>query len=198
MVFHPGYLDQYILTHSSFTLIRACLLYTSRCVYETGEIPYGEITTYGKIAKVVAPKMHIEKISGHAVGNAVGHNPISIIIPCHRVVGTNGCLLYTSDVYKRQVVHHGKLQMQDLQNGQDVHMKEAGVVFYQKIMEMLIDVYKIQVSGCPLNNLIPEWNDLIFHKNYKAALKRLLKTNNFPEFTSRVCPACLLYTSRCV
>lgn len=35
----------------------------------------------------------------------------------------------------------------------------------------------------------PEWNDLIFHKNYKAALKRLLKTNNFPEFTSRVCPA---------
>ena len=45
------------------------------------------------------------------------------------------------------------------------------------------------VSGCPLNNLIPEWNDLIFHKNYKAALKRLLKTNNFPEFTSRVCPA---------
>lgn len=45
------------------------------------------------------------------------------------------------------------------------------------------------VSGCPLNNLIPEWNDLIFRDNYEQALIRLLKTNNFPEFTSRVCPA---------
>ena len=45
------------------------------------------------------------------------------------------------------------------------------------------------VSGCPLNNLIPEWNDLVYHGNYNAALKRLLKTNNFPEFTARVCPA---------
>ena len=45
------------------------------------------------------------------------------------------------------------------------------------------------VSGCPLNNLIPEWNDLIFRGNYEQALQRLLKTNNFPEFTSRVCPA---------
>ena len=47
---------------------------------------------YGKIAKVVAQKMHKEKMSGQAVGNAVGHNPISIIIPCHRVVGTSGSL----------------------------------------------------------------------------------------------------------
>lgn len=45
------------------------------------------------------------------------------------------------------------------------------------------------VSGCPLNNLIPEWNDHVFHGNYEEALKRLLKTNSFPEFTSRVCPA---------
>lgn len=45
------------------------------------------------------------------------------------------------------------------------------------------------VSGCPLNNLVPEWNDLISRNNYKQALTRLLKTNNFPEFTSRVCPA---------
>lgn len=44
-------------------------------------------------------------------------------------------------------------------------------------------------SGCPLNNLIPEWNDLIYNNNWKSALKRLKKTNNFPEFTSRVCPA---------
>lgn len=45
------------------------------------------------------------------------------------------------------------------------------------------------VSGCPLNNLIPEWNDLIYKGKWKEAVKRLLKTNNFPEFTGRVCPA---------
>ncbi len=44
-------------------------------------------------------------------------------------------------------------------------------------------------SGCPLNNLIPEWNDLIYKGLWKDALERLLKTNNFPEFTARVCPA---------
>jgi glutamate synthase (NADPH/NADH) small chain len=44
-------------------------------------------------------------------------------------------------------------------------------------------------SGCPINNLIPEWNDLIFRGRWKEALERLHKTNNFPEFTGRVCPA---------
>jgi glutamate synthase (NADPH) small chain len=44
-------------------------------------------------------------------------------------------------------------------------------------------------SGCPVNNLIPEWNDLIFRGRWKEALARLHKTNNFPEFTGRVCPA---------
>lgn len=43
--------------------------------------------------------------------------------------------------------------------------------------------------GCPINNLIPEWNDLIYRGLWEEALKRLLKTNNFPEFTGRVCPA---------
>src|SRR5499433_1271917 len=44
-------------------------------------------------------------------------------------------------------------------------------------------------SGCPINNLIPEWNDLVYRGLWKEALERLLKTNNFPEFTGRVCPA---------
>ncbi len=44
-------------------------------------------------------------------------------------------------------------------------------------------------SGCPLNNLIPEWNDLVYRGNWLEALERLHKTNNFPEFTGRVCPA---------
>ncbi|NLV57807.1 MAG: glutamate synthase subunit beta [Clostridiales bacterium] len=45
------------------------------------------------------------------------------------------------------------------------------------------------VSGCPLHNLIPEWNDLVYTGNFEHATQRLLKTNNFPEFTGRVCPA---------
>jgi len=45
------------------------------------------------------------------------------------------------------------------------------------------------VSGCPLNNLIPEWNDMIYRGSMPYALSRLLKTNSFPEFTGRVCPA---------
>jgi len=44
-------------------------------------------------------------------------------------------------------------------------------------------------SGCPINNLIPEWNDLIYRGHWREALDRLHKTNNFPEFTGRVCPA---------
>jgi len=44
-------------------------------------------------------------------------------------------------------------------------------------------------SGCPINNLIPEWNDLVYRGRWKEALDRLHKTNNFPEFTGRVCPA---------
>ena len=56
------------------------------------EIPYGEVTTYGEIAKKVAKIMNKSRMSAQAVGGAVGHNPISIIIPCHRVIGTNGSL----------------------------------------------------------------------------------------------------------
>ncbi len=44
-------------------------------------------------------------------------------------------------------------------------------------------------SGCPLNNLVPEWNDLLYLGNMEKALQLLRQTNNFPEFTSRVCPA---------
>ena len=54
------------------------------------EIPSGQTTTYGEIAKKVAQRTGKKTMSAQAVGGAVGHNPISIIIPCHRVVGTNG------------------------------------------------------------------------------------------------------------
>ena len=52
-------------------------------------IPYGETITYGEIAKKLADEKGIEKMSAQAVGSAVGHNPISIMIPCHRVIGAN-------------------------------------------------------------------------------------------------------------
>ncbi|MGI6019911.1 MAG: methylated-DNA--[protein]-cysteine S-methyltransferase [Lachnospiraceae bacterium] len=55
-------------------------------------IPYGKTMTYGQIAELIAEKHGIKKMSAQAVGNAVGHNSISIIIPCHRVIGAGGNL----------------------------------------------------------------------------------------------------------
>lgn len=60
----------------------------------------------------------------------------------------------------------------------------CGVPFCQSAIKL-----KNMVTGCPLHNLIPEWNDEIYNGNDKRALSRLLKTNPFPEFTGRVCPA---------
>lgn len=56
------------------------------------QIPYGKTTTYGELARQLAKKQGLDRVSAQAVGGAVGHNEISIIIPCHRVVGTNGSL----------------------------------------------------------------------------------------------------------
>lgn len=56
------------------------------------EIPYGKTTTYGEIAGKVAAQMGLSSMSSQAVGGAVGHNPVSILIPCHRVVGSNRSL----------------------------------------------------------------------------------------------------------
>lgn len=67
---------------------------------------------------------------------------------------------------------------------QGARCMECGVPFCQSGM-----MIGGMTSGCPLHNLIPEWNDLIYTENMNEALSRLLKTNNFPEFTGRVCPA---------
>lgn len=67
---------------------------------------------------------------------------------------------------------------------QGARCMECGVPFCQSGM-----MIGGMASGCPLNNLIPEWNDLLYTGNLEQALNRLLKTNNFPEFTSRVCPS---------
>ena len=66
------------------------------------QIPYGQTTTYGEIARQLAEKQRLARMSAQAVGGAVGHNEISIIIPCHRVVGTNGSLTgYAGGIHKK-------------------------------------------------------------------------------------------------
>lgn len=83
------------------------------------DIPYGETVSYGDIAKTVAEKQGIAKMSAQAVGNAIGHNPISIIVPCHRVVGSNGSLTgYSGGIERKKalldiesnVIHQIKLK----------------------------------------------------------------------------------------
>ncbi|HEY5525083.1 MAG TPA: glutamate synthase subunit beta [Clostridium sp.] len=70
------------------------------------------------------------------------------------------------------------------QEKQGARCMECGVPFCQSGI-----ILNGATTGCPINNLIPEWNDLIFTGNWEQAYNRLLKTNNFPEFTGRVCPA---------
>lgn len=79
-------------------------------------IPYGEVVTYGDIARTLAARTGRASLSGQAVGGAVGHNPISIIIPCHRVVGTNGSLTgYAGGIGRKiQLLEHEGAEMSRL------------------------------------------------------------------------------------
>ena len=67
------------------------------------QIPYGQTTTYGEIARQLAGTAGLSRMSAQAVGGAVGHNEISIIIPCHRVVGTSGSLTGYAGGIERKV-----------------------------------------------------------------------------------------------
>ena len=67
---------------------------------------------------------------------------------------------------------------------QGARCMDCGVPFCQSAMKL-----KGMVTGCPLHNLIPEWNDALYHGHTEHAMARLIKTSNFPEFTGRVCPA---------
>lgn len=75
---------------------------------------------------------------------------------------------------------HLPIEQQQLQGARCM---ECGVPFCQSGVNLMG-----MTSGCPLHNLIPEWNDLVYSGNWKQAYNRLKKTSNFPEFTSRVCP----------
>lgn len=79
-------------------------------------IPYGQTMTYGEIAREMAKQKGIASMSAQAVGGAVGHNSISLIIPCHRVVGTNGSLTgYAGGIDKKiQLLQLEKVDMSTL------------------------------------------------------------------------------------
>ena len=78
---------------------------------------------------------------------------------------------------------HEHLSMEE-QQLQGARCMDCGVPFCQSGMTLCG-----MTSGCPLHNLVPEWNDLVYTGNWEQAYNRLHKTNNFPEFTARVCPA---------
>jgi glutamate synthase (NADPH/NADH) small chain len=78
---------------------------------------------------------------------------------------------------------HEQMSPQELQS-QGARCMDCGVPFCHTG-----DLMANMASGCPINNLIPEWNELVYQNHWREALDRLHKTNNFPEFTGRVCPA---------
>ena len=70
------------------------------------EIPYGKTMTYGDIAQRLAQERGLPRLSARAVGSAVGRNPISLIIPCHRVIGRNGRLTgYAGGLHRKAALH---------------------------------------------------------------------------------------------
>lgn len=79
----PGYLPPIRLTGSAFRQAVSRIMLT---------IPYGKTMTYGQIAAQLARQQGRDTMSAQAVGGAVGHNPISVIVPCHRVMGSDGSL----------------------------------------------------------------------------------------------------------
>jgi len=79
---------------------------------------------------------------------------------------------------------HTAFKSQDDYKAQAARCMDCGTPFCHSGV-----IYDGAVSGCPINNLIPEWNDLIYRGLWREALNRLRLTNNFPEFTGRVCPA---------
>ena len=86
---------------------------------------------------------------------------------------------------------HEHLPMEEQQK-QGARCMECGVPFCQAGMTIAG-----MTSGCPLHNLVPEWNDLVYTGNWERAYNRLKKTNNFPEFTARVCPALCEHACTC-
>lgn len=92
----PGFVPQMHLEGSGFRTLVGKIMCT---------IPFGETVTYGWIADQIAKACGLNKMSPQAVGGAVGHNPISIIVPCHRVVGSNRSLIgYGGGIWRKKAL----------------------------------------------------------------------------------------------
>ncbi len=85
---------------------------------------------------------------------------------------------------KERITNYKEFHIYLSEQKQGARCMNCGVPFCQAGMDIMG-----MTSGCPLHNLVPEWNDLVYTGNWEQAYNRLKKTNNFPEFTSRVCPA---------
>jgi len=85
------------------------------------KVPYGQVTTYGEIARQLARNRDLPSMSAQAVGGAVGHNPISILVPCHRVVGSNRSLTgYAGGLARKESLlrlEHISIDQVDLSGG---------------------------------------------------------------------------------
>ena len=69
------------------------------------EVPYGTTSTYGRLAHILAEERNLSRMSAQAVGNAIKHNPISLIIPCHRIIGTDGSLIgYAGGIERKRAL----------------------------------------------------------------------------------------------
>ena len=75
------------------------------------QIPYGQTITYGEIARKIAETKNTSRMSAQAVGSAVGHNRVSVIVPCHRVIGLDGSLTGYAGGIER------KIKLLDIENG---------------------------------------------------------------------------------
>lgn len=95
------------------------------------DVPYGDIVTYGDIARAVARRSGVQHMSARAVGCAVGRNPVSLLIPCHRVVGASGRLTgYAGGLdRKRMLLELEKTKIHSLSVGYCKHVAEASLIY---------------------------------------------------------------------
>ncbi|KAG0429816.1 hypothetical protein HPB47_023269, partial [Ixodes persulcatus] len=122
---------------------------------------------------------------------AIGPDPVDL----SETLSHNATFFRTQDIgfmkYKRETEYY-RPAMQRMQDWKEIYNKAAvrKNIRVQAARCMECGVPFCQSSlGCPLGNIIPKWNDLVFKQDWKEALAQLLQTNNFPEFTGRVCPA---------
>jgi len=90
--------------------------------------------------------------------------------------------------YKREIPKDRPVE-ERLKDWKDVHVQFPKDLLQKQASRCMDCGIPFCHKGCPLGNIIPDWNDLVYHDRWKEALERLLSTNNFPEFTGRICPA---------